>query len=162
MQTDRKSDRSSPPNGLLVLRAAADDRNGFTLIELMIVVTIVMVLSMAAMGSFNKIRNNAKIYRCMGEIRGIEKEISAWATEKGSYPASLADLPRGIVRDPWGNNYIYTVPTREFVFVPINTDFDLYSKGTNADSVASIDDSLSEDDIIRGRDGSYVGLAINY
>jgi len=66
------------------------------------------------------------------------------------------------VRDPWGNNYIYTVPTREFVFVPINTDFDLYSKGTNADSVASIDDSLSEDDIIRGRDGSYVGLAINY
>lgn len=163
MRTNCQPDRSPPRKEMIPLRMVTDDRSGFTLVELLLVVGIISVLSMVALAAFSEFRNKAKIYRCMGEIRGLEKQITAWATEKGSYPASLADIGRDTLRDPWGNPYIYSPPTRKDFGLPINTDFDIYSKGTNSDTVvASIRDPASGDDIIRGRDGSYVGLAIDF
>ncbi len=45
---------------------------------------------------------------------------------------------------------------------PLNTDYDLYSCGRDGKSAAPIDDPLSEDDIVRGRDGAYIGPASLY
>ncbi len=44
----------------------------------------------------------------------------------------------------------------------LNSDYDLYSCGKDGKSAAPIDDPLSEDDIVRGRDGAYIGLASQY
>lgn len=162
MQTYRQSDDSNLRTGLFVTRTVANDRSGFTLIELLVVIIIVMILSAFAFASFSKFKENAKLSRCMGEIRGLEREITAWAVEKGGRPPGLADINRENLLDPWGNNYLYTAPTRKFVGLPINSDFDLYSKGSDGIYVASIDGPGSLDDVIRGRDGSYTGLAIKY
>jgi len=162
MQTNRQQSSSTPRKGLFVIRTAAKDRCGFTIIELMIVVTIISILSITAFANFSKFKQNAKIYRCMGEIRGLEREIAAYTTERGSYPSGLVDIGRENMLDPWGNNYIYSVPTRTHVGLPINKDFDLFSKGINGTTAVSINDSVSDDDVIRGRDGSYAGLAIKY
>lgn len=98
----------------------------------------------------------------MQEIRGMEREITAYATEKGTYPASLADINRDTLRDPWGSLYVYSVPTRTWGGDDINIDFDLYSKGSDGATADSTTDAVSKDDVIRGSGGSYVGLAGNY
>jgi hypothetical protein len=45
---------------------------------------------------------------------------------------------------------------------PLNSDYDLYSCGKDGQSAPHIDDPLSEDDILRGRDGAYIGPASLY
>jgi len=136
--------------------------SGFTLVELLVVVSIIAILSMTVLTSFSNFKNNAKIYRCMQEIRGIEKEITAFSTDKGRYPLNLSEIGRDTLLDPWGQNYIYSAPTRTDVGLTINTDYDIYSKGPNLDSDISINVAASDDDIIRGRDGGFVGMPIDY
>ena len=40
---------------------------------------------------------------------------------------------------------------------PLNSDYDLYSCGRDGKSAPSIEDPLSRDDVVRGRDGAYLG-----
>ena len=46
--------------------------------------------------------------------------------------------------------------------VPINTDYDLYSKGPDGKSVTPLTANSSRDDIIRANNGAYVGEAEDY
>jgi general secretion pathway protein G len=46
--------------------------------------------------------------------------------------------------------------------VPLNCDFDLYSKGKDGKSVPRLSDEVSIDDIIRANNGTYIGLACEY
>ena len=46
--------------------------------------------------------------------------------------------------------------------VPINADFDLYSKGRDGKSQQPLTAKDSLDDIVRGNDGGYYGLASKY
>jgi hypothetical protein len=44
----------------------------------------------------------------------------------------------------------------------LNTDYDLYSSRKNGLSAALITEKQSEDDIVRGHNGSYIGLASRF
>jgi general secretion pathway protein G len=44
----------------------------------------------------------------------------------------------------------------------LNTDYDLFSCGIDGKSAASITEKQSEDDIVRGQDGNYIGLASQF
>ena len=65
------------------------------------------------------------------------------------------------MEDPWGNPYVYAnhdvVPPghrrKDHSLVPINSDYDLYSKGEDGASAPPLTANSSKDDIIRGRDG---------
>ena len=46
--------------------------------------------------------------------------------------------------------------------VPINSDFDLYSMGPDGESVSPLTANSSRDDIVRGRNGDYIGNAAEY
>jgi general secretion pathway protein G len=46
--------------------------------------------------------------------------------------------------------------------VPLNSDFDLYSKGRDGKSKPNLAAKVSYDDIIRANDGEYVGIASEY
>jgi general secretion pathway protein G len=46
--------------------------------------------------------------------------------------------------------------------VPINSDYDLYSLGADGESRPQLHSAVSRDDVIRARDGGYVGLAENF
>jgi general secretion pathway protein G len=46
--------------------------------------------------------------------------------------------------------------------VPINTDFDLYSKGADGDSVAALTAAKSRDDVVRAANGAFIGLASHF
>lgn len=163
MQTINRPSRSETDIKLFVSRTAVRNRGGFTLVELLVVMAIVGTLVIMAMTGFGKFKELARISRAQVEIRGMEREISAWATEKGGLPPTLGDINRQDLLDPWKRNYVYsTTPTRTFSGDEINGDFDLYSTGSDGLTADSIVDDTSKDDIIRGRDGSFVGIAIEY
>jgi len=137
--------------------------SGFTLVELIMVMAIVGVLASLATSTLGEVRNKTRNARGVSEIRNIEKDIFAYASEKGNYPASLTDIGKADQLDPWGNPYVYSVsPNRTYTGVNINTDFDLYSKGVDGNSAASIVNADSLDDIIRGNDGAFADLAVQY
>lgn len=46
--------------------------------------------------------------------------------------------------------------------VPLNTDYDLYSRGPDGQSVSPLTAAKSKDDIIRANNGGYVGTAEDY
>ncbi len=142
----------------------AQNNNGFTLIELIMVCALIGVLATMAVTGISDFKNKTKISRAAAEIRGLEKDIIAFASEKGAYPTDLTVAGMVQLNDPWGNAYEYKpAGTRTYSGNPINTDFDLWSygpiKGVINDSIIQGD---SPDDIIRARDGSFDESAIRY
>ena len=74
-------------------------------------------------------------------------------------------------KDPWGNPYQYTnIATvtglgklrKDRFLVPINSDFDLFSMGPDGRFASALTAKISQDDIIRGSDGRYFGVASGY
>jgi len=53
-------------------------------------------------------------------------------------------------------------PRKDRFLVPINTDYDLYSRGADGESEKQLDRKVSRDDVIRAANGSYFGLAENF
>lgn len=53
-------------------------------------------------------------------------------------------------------------PRKDRFLVPINSDYDLYSKGRDGQSVAPLTAQQSHDDVIRANDGAFVGLAVDF
>lgn len=141
------------------------DNRGFTLVELLVVVAIIGVLSTMVSTLFIEFQDKTRNARTVEEIRGLEKDIISFATEKGYFPPDLTEVGRGGQKDPWGKLYEYHPMTAIPAFTSrggLNTDFDLYSWGANRLSPDSIADPESDDDIIRAGDGSYTGTAIRY
>jgi general secretion pathway protein G len=145
---------------------------GFTLIELFIVIAIIGCLSAIALPNYLKYKNNAMIAVAVTDIRMIEKQIALFVFDNnGQLPNNLSDLPNIVtVKDPWGNPYQYLridggannaqgKCRRNMSDNPLNTDYDLFSMGKDGEYKKSFKDKESFDDVVRAYEGRYVGLA---
>lgn len=154
---------NSVPKRLLCL-------NGFTLLETMIVLAIIGILTAIAIPNFLNYRENARIAAAVGDISQIAQKVLDFYDENKSFPATLADVGMEGRRDPWGNAYEYWPITgnikqkvrKDRNTHPINTDFDLYSKGRDGKTNYPLTAEASQDDIIRANNGGYLGLASHY
>jgi general secretion pathway protein G len=158
---------------------------GFTLAELIVVITIIGILSSIGLNVYRHFIDKARNTRAAGEIRMCEKEIMNFLNDTERLPDALAELGRGVSLDPWKNPYQYinfdTSPGAEDnrrtkgakgkgkgkgkgldKDSPLNSDYDLYSMGKDGMSTPVLTDDVSQDDIIRADDGGYTGLASNY
>jgi prepilin-type N-terminal cleavage/methylation domain-containing protein len=81
-----------------------DLRQGFTLIEIMIVVLLIGLLSMIAIPGFIRARENARSSLCMTHQRLLEAAVDRWAFETGAptgTSALRADLQPYLRRGEW-------------------------------------------------------------
>ena len=143
--------------------------SGVTLIELMLVIAIITTLAAIAVPSFGQYVNTTKKARAVMELKTIQSEFNAYEAE-GRLPATLADIGKAGLRDPWGNPYQYQnfslVPKgkwrKDRFLVPINSTYDLWSMGPDGQSRPPLTAKHSRDDIIRANDGGYIGPAERY
>ncbi len=143
----------------------------FTVIEiaagLMIVSLLYLTISPAIIASVN----NAKTTTSSGEIGEMQLTIDDFFKKNGRFPDSLEEVFDEVPLDAWGNPYQYTnianskgkgMLRKDKNLVPINSDYDLYSMGPDGQSAAALTAAISQDDIVRGRNGLFLGLAADY
>lgn len=143
---------------------------GFTLIELLIVIAIIATLAGIATPLFSSYIDRVKNQRAVVEIRMLSREISIFYNDNNRYPAKLAEIGLGSLRDPWGNPYQYLPVAgtpkgklrKDHSMVPVNQYYDLYSMGKDGKSQAPFTAASSRDDIVLANDGSYIGLVSQY
>lgn len=84
---------------------------GFTLIELMVALGIMGLLASFAIPKYEGYIDQARVARCVAEIRYLDRDIQAYLIANEKYPATLADLNLTInnMLDPWGNPYQYVL-----------------------------------------------------
>ena len=152
-------------------RSRRKDGGGFTLVELVIVVAIILTISAIAVPNLMATLDQAKIAKAVGDIDAIEDDIAIYQTIYGVLPDSLSQIGDGNLLDPWGKPYQYLnhatmkgngQARKDRFLVPLNSDYDLYSMGKDGKSSPSIIAKPSLDDIIRASNGSFVGLAANF
>ncbi|MFO0700800.1 MAG: prepilin-type N-terminal cleavage/methylation domain-containing protein [Nitrospira sp.] len=81
--------------------------DGFTLIEVMLAISIVGVLAALAVPNYMEFVEKARVARAISELHGLAKDIKGFALAVGTYPNSLADVGRSTLLDPWGTPYQY-------------------------------------------------------
>jgi len=83
-------------------------QSGFTLLEIMIVVSIIALLAVIAIPQFVRARSTAQQNSCINNLRQIQSAISQYALEKkasGTTPVQFSDIEpylRGSVLCPAG------------------------------------------------------------
>ncbi len=150
-------------------RAGRSNR-GLTLIELLTVLAIIGILATIASLLYANFTEQARVARAVADISILSSEISTFESMNERLPNNLAEIGRSTLLDPWGRPYEYLnfalgplgQQRKDHALVPINTDYDLYSKGKDGGSQPPLTASASLDDIVRANDGQYIGLASGY
>jgi general secretion pathway protein G len=149
----------------------ADGARGFTFIELMISLMIVGVLTGVAIPMYQNHRERIRVDTAIADIAAMSAAIKVFATDAQRFPESLNEIRMGGKLDPWGYPYRYLDLTtkkghgasrKDKRLNPLNSDFDLYSVGKDGDTSTSLNPKVSRDDVIRARDGRFIGLARDF
>ena len=144
----------------------------FTLVEFALVLLIAALLVSTLRPAYLNLVNDAKSDEARKEIEDISLLIQDYYKDNGVYPDDLADIISPPPTDPWGKPYRYLringggtglgAQRKDKNLVPINSDFDLYSMGPDGRSTSALTANISRDDIVRGRNGGFYGLATDY
>ncbi len=143
---------------------------GFTLVELMIALAIAGAIMMVAVPAYQDYGNRVDADESIKDLSLIQLQIDDYKLSNGALPNSLADIGLAGMLDSWGNPYVYgnhdIIPPghrrKDHSLVPINSDYDLYSTGEDGSTAWPLTANASKDDIIRGRDGKFIGPASEY
>lgn len=127
-------------------------RSGFTLIEVLLVLAILVILGSFAVGMFSNTRQSANMRAARSQIGLFKTQIDLYELDLNTYPPDLESLrapPANLVNphkwngpyieaipnDPWGNPYQFMVPGRNRP-----DSYDLWSLG--ADGQDGTDDDI--------------------
>lgn len=147
-------------------RSAARCQRGLTLVELALVTAMLGVLLALGFSGWQTWRNKVLTKQAQEMIIAMSTTIDAYVTDTGNLPADLGDVGFGGATDPWGHDYVYLnlssakskgQARKDHSLVPLNSDYDLYSKGPDGESAAPLTAKSSRDDILRANNGRFVG-----
>ena len=119
------------------------NQQGFTLLEIMLVVSIIVIILGVAISKLGNTTGIAKTMRVQADIQAIKTQLQLYESLNGFYPTteqglqSLVAQPQGdprptrwyqffqsLPKDPWGSDYIYRNPGQKNP-----GGYDLYSAG---------------------------------
>ncbi len=143
---------------------------GLTLIELLIVLAVIGILATIGLLLYANVSDQARTARAVADIANVSSEILTFEATNERLPINLAEIGRAGLLDPWGRPYEYLnfsvgplgMQRKDLALIPINTDFDLYSRGKDGNTQPALTAASSADDIVRANDGQYIGLASGY
>ena len=130
-----------------MLQKLRDESQGFTLIELMVVIIILGILAMWVAPKIMSRPEEAKQVKARLDIQNLETALKLYKLDNGPYPSTeqglqaLVEKPEtGIIpkkwkkggylekgrvpKDPWGNDFVYLSPG-------LKGDFDIISYGAD-------------------------------
>jgi general secretion pathway protein G len=122
-----------------------NSQRGFTLLEIIVVVTIIAILAAYIAPKIAGRADDARISKAKSDIRVLETSMELYKLDNFTYPSTgqgleaLVNKPSGeelkhwrkggyikkLNRDPWGNDYQYRIPGA-------NGEFDIYSLGADS------------------------------
>ena len=136
------------------MATSARQRNGFTLIEMLVVVMILgLLISLAAPRLIGR-SDDAKVVKAKADISAIEQALNLYKLDSGTYPTSdqgieaLVDEPttgtaprnwreggymERVPEDPWGGAYLYASDGRTYVLRSLGADGKEGGEGYDAD-----------------------------
>jgi general secretion pathway protein G len=164
----------SPRSSAALRHAPAGSCAGFTLLETLCAAALIALLAAIALPTYRGVLERQKIQQCANDLMKISVMIERFRNENSfGLPDSLGELAGEIPQDPWGNAYQYLnfssgAPgikgkiRKDHNLHPLNSEFDLYSKGPDGSSVAPLTAKASRDDVIWARDGAFVGKASDF
>jgi general secretion pathway protein G len=130
---------------------------GFTFIETIVTITIILILSAAVGFSAVKYIDRARIAACRNQIEAFRLALQAYYLDNGHYPSESQGLDalwekpittplpvkwdgpyteRVIQKDPWGSDYVYKNPGDKnlaFTISSYGADGKSGGEGANAD-----------------------------
>jgi general secretion pathway protein G len=147
--------------------------NGFGVLDLMLTLVIASLLAALAVPTYNGFIDRGKYAKAIGDIGSISIEIESFRLRSNDrIPLNLDELPSDVPLDPWGRPYVYLNIKaagpgnggfrKDGKLNPLNTDFDLYSMGSDGDSKGPLSAKASRDDIVRANNGDFIGRGEDY
>jgi general secretion pathway protein G len=136
-------------------RRRRSNQDGFTLIEIMVVILILGLLATIVVQSLRGATDKAKRVKAQADIAEIKTGLDRYYLDAGSYPtgdqglAALVSAPasggnvpanyeaggylQSIPKDPWGNPYYYQSDGNSYVLKSFGADGVEGGEGKNAD-----------------------------
>ena len=144
---------------------------GFSLVETMIALATAMVLAAIAIPMYERHVERARILQAVNDIGALSVAINHYLQDNRELADSLQDMGLSAGTDPWGRPYRYQNLTtvhgkgaarKDRRLNPLNSDFDLYSVGKDGRTALPLPPPVSHDDIVRARDGRFIGVARDF
>jgi len=143
---------------------------GWTLVEMILAVAILGTLLAIVRPSVHQYVEKARVAKAIADIQAIQSDLAGPELLDGQLPATLAEIGWGGLLDPWGEPYQYlnyevgdkNQQRKDRFLKPINSSYDLYSKGEDGETQKQLTAPVSLDDIVRANDGGFIGLASTF
>ena len=144
---------------------------GFSLVEIIIVLAIGGMLVAIVVPGVSSYMDRSRVAQALVEIGDMSAKIRQKAKSTGALPDSLDAAGFTGKVDPWGFPYQYLnlannkgngTARKDKKLAPLNSDFDLYSVGRDGQTSGSLANPVSRDDVVRARDGGFIGLASDF
>ena len=114
---------------------------GMTLIEIMVVITILGLIAAAVGVAVIPQLNQARVDRASLDIKNIQGAMKLYYTKKGKYPDTASGLGalvetqalEQMPKDPWNNDYVYINEGGKPVIISYGADGTAGGEGNDAD-----------------------------
>ncbi|HUP29655.1 MAG TPA: hypothetical protein VM122_05740 [Usitatibacter sp.] len=144
---------------------------GFSAVEIGIVLLILGLVMWVSIPAYQGYVDRTRVVETIVAVGEMSKGIRQFEMSKGALPDSLAEAGYATNVDAWGYPYEYLnlrtskgngQARKDKKLAPLNSDFDLYSIGRDGLTAAQLSNKNSRDDIVRARDGAFIGTATEF